>query len=90
MYSDSMPTFGDVQLKPGTQHGSASFLGGLEKATNPIAGVLLRKYWRKRLRGLTTARRRHLEDAGASDSEAAGRHAEAGQAATSELGGAAE
>jgi hypothetical protein len=42
MYSDSMPLLsglGQVNTKPGTQHGPANVLGGLEKLINPFAGI---------------------------------------------------
>jgi hypothetical protein len=42
MYSNQMPLvnlFDGVQTKPGTQHGPTNYLGGLEKLTNPFAGV---------------------------------------------------
>jgi hypothetical protein len=35
-----MPLFGQTQTKPGTQHGPANPLGGLERVFNPFAGYL--------------------------------------------------
>lgn len=38
-YNTSLPLFGDVQLKPGSNHGPGGWLGGLDRVFNPGYGV---------------------------------------------------